>query len=252
MSIAYKNARLCYNNWVDSATLQTSASVSNFPSSNLLSGIRSKVWKAKGTFEISAANQKVYINATSYNIPIGSYDVTSLITAFNTATGQTLSRNSLGRFVITLGSSGTVNFTSNTSAIWDTLGFFRVADETGTIFTADERRYNNGEWIKVDLGFPQSLDFSSIIAPSGEIFSASTAEIRLQGNNVDEWTSPQVNELMEVSGAGAFIAPQTTLTTCRYWRIRIKDYKNPSISVAVAYMGTGFITINTNLSLIHI
>lgn len=247
MTVAYKNARLCNNNFLAPSTMTTSTSQASFPSANLFD-IRSKVWKPLGSFEITAANQKVYINGSTFDIPVGAYNVTTLITAFNTATSQTLARNSLGRFVITLGSSGTVNFATTTNAIWDTLGFFRVANETGTTFQADERRYNNGEWLKADLGFPQRVDFASLLAPSGDVFSAPTAEVRLQGNNVDDWAAPPVNLVCETTGEGVFIAPQEEVLACRYWRILIKDFKNNSISIAVAYMGSAAITLNTNVA----
>ena len=99
--MSFTNAKFSFNNFVDS-TLSASSAESTYPASNLYSGIRSKVWKAAGLFEISASNNKVYINGTTYTLTAGSYTVTTLITHFNSVTSQTLSRNSNGRFVITL------------------------------------------------------------------------------------------------------------------------------------------------------
>lgn len=245
-----KNARLCANNWVTTGVYSTSTEQASYPASNLEKGLRASVFKPRGTFEITTLNQKVYINGSTFTVPVGSYSHTALITAFNTATSQTLTRNDLGRFIITLGSSGTVNFSNDTNAIWETLGFLRVSDETATIFTADERRYNNGEWIKVDNGFPQVCDFAALLGPTNEAFSCPTAEIRLQGNNVDYWESPAADYAMEVSSVGAFYAPALdTMPTCRYWRILVKDYKNSNIALSVAYMGTATIPLNTNFSI---
>jgi hypothetical protein len=119
---------------------------------------------------------------------------------------------------------------------------------SGTVFTADERRYNNGEWIKVDVGQPQIVDFAALIPPNEEVFSCANASIKLQGNNVDVWTNPPVNLSMQVSSVGAFLASNVETQACRYWRLYIDDVKNDSISVAVASMATSVITTNTNIA----
>lgn len=245
-----KNARFCFNNFIESGTITTSSAESNFPTSNLVGGVRSKVWKASGIFEIGSTNNKAYINSTTYTLTAGTYSVSSLITHFNSVTGQTLSRNSLGRFVITLGSSGTLNLSTTTNAVWSTLGFLSSSDLTGTAFTADERRYNNGEWIKTDTLLPTAVTFAALIPPSETAFSCTTATIKLQGNNVDLWTSPIVDMEMEVGDSGAFVATTIdTINPCRYWRILIQDYKNPAISAAVVYMGDSVTTDNTNVQI---
>jgi len=245
--MSFTNAKFSFNNFVDS-TLSASSAESTYPASNLYSGIRSKVWKAAGLFEISSSNNKVYINGTTYTLTAGSYTVTTLITHFNNVTGQTLSRNSNGRFVITLGASGTLNLSSTTNAVWSTLGFLTTSNLTGTVFTANERRYNTSEWIKVDLGQPQIADFGALIPPANEAFSCSNATITLQGNNVDVWTSPQISEAMTVSSNGAFVAPSETLEPCRYWRIVISDVTNSNINAAVAWIGNSVVNTNTNLA----
>jgi hypothetical protein len=244
----FSNARFCFNNWVDAGTFTASSSHASYPSTNLTGGIRSNVWQAGGLFEISSTNNKVYINSTTYTLTAGSYTAATLITHFNSVTGQTLSRNSVGRFVITLGASGTLNLSSTTNAIWSTLGFLTSADLTSTAFTADERRYSTSEWIKVDMLQPQSAQFAAVIPPANTVFSATTAAIYLQGNNVDIWTAPQVDEALEVSSNGAFLAPSDDLEPCRYWRIKIVDVKNSAIQASVIYIGSATINTNTNLA----
>ena len=241
------NARFCFNNWLDVSTLQASSSLSGFSATNLVHSLRGKLWKAAGAFEISSTNCKVYIDASTYTVPTGNYTVTTLITAFNSATGKTLTRNALGRFVITSGGSCTLRLSNQTNAIWDVLGYLATTDQVGTAFTADERRYSTNEWIKTDLGLPQTPNFAAIIPPANTIFSAPLAEIRLQGNNLDTWDAPPVDSLMEVSDQGAFIAPND-LQPCRFWRIVIIDPTNSAISAAVAYIGTAEIPENTNIS----
>ena len=245
-----KHARFCFNNFVESGFYSASSSMSNNPATNLVSGIRSKTWKAEGLFTISSQNNKVYINSTTYTLTAGSYTASTLITHFNSVTSQTLSRNSNGKFIITLGSSGTVNFSNQTNAVWSTLGFLVSTDATGTVFTADDRRYNNGEWIKTDTQIPQSVTFACLIPKNEQIFSLASAQsIKLQGNNVDIWDSPQVEVDMEVSSAGAFACPSDTLDPCRYWRIYIDDKTNSSIEVSVAYIGSSVVTENTNMAI---
>jgi hypothetical protein len=171
-----------------------------------------------------------------------------LITAFNTATSETLTRNGLGRFTITLGAAGTFDFSQQTDAIWQTLGFLGTTDVAGTVALADERRYNNGEWILADAGFPQTIEFAALIGNSEEVFSCTNAVIKLQGNNVLNWDNPPVNLDMEVSSEGAFVAIQDTTIACRYWRIFIDDPKNPNIAVSVAFMSSSVVTVNTNFA----
>jgi hypothetical protein len=242
-----KNARFCYNNWLDNGALTASSSLPSYPAANLIYPIRSKLWKAEGAFEISASNGKVYIDAATYTVAPGTYNLAGLISAFNTATGKTLSRNALGRFVITSGTSCTLKLSTTSQAIWDVLGYLSTSDQIGTSFTADERRYSTAEWIKVDMGLPQSPDFAALIPAANTVFSATLASIKLQGNNLDTWATPPVDVSMVVSDEGAFLAPDG-LQPCRFWRILIDDKDNNAISAAVAYIGTAVTPSNTNVA----
>jgi hypothetical protein len=250
--VTNKHARFCFNNAVESGGFETSSAQSAYPASNLVSGIRGKVWKANGLFAITASNNQVYINGSTFTVAVGNYTAATLITAFNSATSQTLSRNSEGRFVITLGSSGTLNLSTTTDAIWATLGFLTSTDLSGTVFTANERRYNNGEWIKVDYSIPQAVTFAAMIPPNESVFSCTTGTLRLQANNVDDWTNPPLNVAMEVSSKGAFAAndipDDPAELAYRYWRIYIEDVRNPEISASVVYIGDSVIPQFTNVA----
>lgn len=244
-----KHARFCFNNYIEStSSFSASSAQSSYPASNLVSGIRSRVWKPDGLFTIDSTNNKIYVDGTTYTITSGSYTSTTLASAIATLISKTVTRNGLGRFVISSGSSFTLNLSQQTASVWDTLGFLSTADVSGTSFTADERRYNNGEWLKVDLIMPQIATFAALIPPNETSFSCKTATIKLQGNNVDIWTNPPVDLDMEVSDSGAFCAPDIDTQACRYWRIYIDDKKNSAISVAVAYIGDSKITTNTNFA----
>jgi len=248
---ATKNARFSFNNYLDSELMSSSGSKSGFPASNVYNAIRSKLWKPENLFEIHAKNCKVYINASTYTLAEGSYTRAQLITEFNSkcsGAGAVLSVGDGDRLRITFGSSKTLNISNQTNAAWYALGFLGTTDRTGTVLQADERRYNTGVWIKVDMGLPQDVNFAALLAPSGEVFKSNTASIKLQGNNLDWWidTLP-VDVSLEVSGEGAFIAPDD-LQQCRFWRLFIDDRTNDDIQVAVAYIGSSVVPVNTNIA----
>lgn len=239
----------CFNNFFDEDNLQYSSQQTSFPATNVVDPIRSKVWKPNGLFEITASNRVVYINGGSFNIPVASYTFATLATAFAAASGATLTlaRNGDGLTTIS-GSSFTANFSSTTNAIWNTLGYFRTVDDTGTVITSDDSSYSTGEWLKVDVGFSQQVKFVAIIPVADEAFSVNlSASVRFQGNNVDAWTTPLIDEAMDISYRGALLVPVST-DTCRYFRILIDDPTNNAIKVAVAFLGNGYQAVNTNIA----
>lgn len=251
MTTARTNARFAYNNFLDSSTLQTSGTQSSYPVTNLLHAIRSKLWKASNLYEISDQNCKVYINGSTYTVATGSYTFAQLKTAIQTACsaqGLTLLQGDGDRMVLSFGASKTLNLSNQTNAIWFTLGFLSTTDKTGTSFSADERRYNSGVWVKVDLGMPQDVNFAALLAPAGEVFACDTATIKLQGNNMDVWhLDLPVNVDFEVSGEGAFCSADIS-QPCRFWRIFIDDRTNNDIKVAVGFVGSAVIPQNTNIA----
>lgn len=250
MTTATKNARFAYNNYLDATTLQTTASQAGYPFSNALSSIRSKLYKPENLFEVDEKNCKVYIDASTYTIPSGSYTKTQLITAFNTATSGSGANMSIGdgeRFSISFSTSKTLKISNQTNAAWYMLGFLGTSDRTGTGISADERRYNTGIYFKVDLGLPQLVDFAALLGLAGEVFKCNTAQIKMQGNNIDQWTDMPVNLDFEVSGEGAFFS-ETPSQPCRFWRIFINDVKNENAEIAVAFMGSAVICSNTNIA----
>lgn len=250
MNTAIKNARFAYNNYLDAPTLSATAAKAGYPLSNAISGIRSKFYKPENLFEVGEKNCKVYIDAATYTIAAGSYTKAQLITAFNTATsaaGATLSIGDGERFNVNFATSKTLNISNQTNAAWHMLGFLGTADRTGTGLPADERRFNTGFWMKIDLKLPQPVDFAALIAPANEVFSCNTANIKLQGNNIDLWDTPTVELDFDVSQEGAFFAGDPS-QPCRFWRIFVDDIKNDAAQIAVAWMGSAVICNNTNIA----
>ena len=251
MTTVNKNARFSFNNYLDASTLSSSGDIAGYPATNLFHALRGKLWKASNVFEIHDKNCKVYINASTYTLATGSYTRAQLLTEFNTkcaAAGATMTVGDYDKLRITFLSSKTLKLSNQVNAIWETIGFLSTTDRTGLVLQGDERRYNSGVWIKVDLGFPQEVNFAALIAANGEVFKSSTASIRLQGNNLDIWTETiPVDEEFEVSGEGAFIAPSDK-QPCRFWRIFIDDVTNDNIQAAVGYIGSSVIPQNTNIA----
>lgn len=249
MTTATKNARFSYNNYLTSSSLSATASQAGYPISNAISSVRSKLWKPQNLYTVDQTNCKIYINAATYTIPSGTYTRANLITAINSIAGigATLLSGDGDKFLFNLGTSKTLKISNQTNAAWNMLGFLGTTDRTGTALIADERRYNTGIFIKVDLGIPQNVDFAALLAPAGEVFSCNTGIVKLEGNNIDLWDSPPVEHNFEVSGEGAFFADDVS-QPCRYWRIFINDPKNDSASFGVAFMGSSVICSNTNIA----
>jgi hypothetical protein len=251
MTLVKTNARFSYNNYLDASTIETSGTQSSYPVTNLFHPIRSKLWKASNLYEIHEKNCNIYINGTTYTVDTGSYTFAQLKTKIETACasqGLTLSQGSGDRIIISFLADKTLNISNQTDAIWFTLGFLGTTNRTGSILSADERRYNTGAWIKVDLGMPQDVDFAALLAPAGETFACDTATIRLQGNNLDLWQDDMpVDQEFEVSGDGAFFSG-TVEQPCRFWRIFIDDRTNNAIQAAVGFMGSSVIPVNTNIA----
>lgn len=242
------NARFCFNNFLEASTIEASSSASGYPATNLVHSIRSKLWKPDGLFEITSANNKVYINGTTYTITSGTYTNATLITHFNSITGKTLTRDSQGKYTINLGSTGTLDLATTSNAVWSTLGYISSTTLSGITFQADEARYHTSEWIKVDMGLAQIVTFAALIPKANTVFSLDNASIRLQGNNIDDWTSPTVDVAFdEVGDKGAFCIGDS-LQACRFWRIKIVDKTNGSIQVAVAYIGDHTTLTDTNVA----
>lgn len=249
MSTAVKNARFAYNNYLDAPTLQTPASQAGYPFSNALSSVRSKLWKPQDLFTVHSKNCKIYIDASTYTIPDGSYTKAQLVTQINSVlTGVgTLLVGTGDRFALNLGTSKTLKLSNQTDAAWEMLGYMGIGDRTGTFISADERRYRTEVIIKVDLGLPQLVDFGAMLAPAGEVFKCNTATIKMQGNNIDQWDAMPVDLEFEVSGEGAFFS-ETPSQPCRFWRIVIEDLTNDAIEIAQIFIGSAVICSNTNIA----
>jgi hypothetical protein len=251
--------RFMENNFAEETGIAVtySSQLTEFPATNCYQNkFRGKPWKPSGSFEITAANNKFYINdgspktativANKYSTPQAL--ATQIQTQLNTvSSGWTVSYNAIAgsyKFRVSHASAHTIVFTNNTDAIWDTIGFTFVTDQIiSTNLTANEQRNHTSEWLRFDFGTQQLVTFFGLISQLDTVFSiSSTATIKLQANNLDVWTSPPLDLSLtrEDQGILKFIDDLND-TAYRYWRFSFADKLNPlgpeGFSFGYLYLG---------------
>lgn len=248
-----KSIRFMNNNFLE-RVFTYSSQQSSFPASNAINTSRSKIWKPAGNFEITTANNKIYINDgtnKTITLTVAAYTYATLATHIQTqlngsSSNWTCTYDNASTFKFTIArSSGTavLRKSQTTNAAWDTLGFTGSTDISSTPFVADEQRNHTSEWLKCDLGVPQAATFCGIISGIDKIFSLSaTATVKCQGNNIDFWTAPPVDITI---GVGKFstmaMLDDISMATYRFWRVQIIDrlnYLGPE-GLEIAYVYTG-------------
>jgi len=257
-----KNVRLMTNNFIGRG-FSSSSEVSEFAAANIYNPSRSKIWKPAGNFEVTALNNKIYVNDGSdktITLTVGSYLYGSLATHIQTQLNASSSNwtcvyDSSLTYKFTLArSSGTavLKKTVTTNASWDMLGYVGETDLSVSPFIADEQRNHTSEWVKYDLGVPQELTFFALLSGIDEIFPLSeSAVVRIQANNIDYWVSPPVDEEVPVTSLGCFSVMED-LGSYRYGRMEIIDrlnYLGPEgLRLAVAYIGDHQTVTATNIA----
>jgi hypothetical protein len=250
-----KNIRFMENNFAEltSGQISYSSALSSFPFTNLINPFRSKVWKPSGNFLIDSTNNKIYINdGTNKTITLtsASYSTPALLathiqTQLNaSSTGWTVSYSTTAyKFTISNSSSVTLRLSQTTNATWNTIGFMTLVDLAGTSFVANQQRNHTHEFIIFDFGYNAPVEFFGLISPLGEIFSLSnSATIKLQANNLNEWTSPPLDITLTRSDYGIFrFMDDISDSSYRYWRVYIQDKLNPNgpegLSFGHIYLG---------------
>lgn len=252
-----KYMRIMENNLAEviSSSITASSENSSYPSTNVINRFRSKQWLASGRFTIDTTNQNLYCTDGTAVITAGEYTTPSLL-----ATEIQTQLNSIGsNWTVTYDSSGetykfsiantgskTLTISNDTNAIWDDIGFTGSLDQTGTSFTADEQRNHTSETLLFDLGYAAEIRFFGAISKLDEVFSISTnATIKIQANNLNQWTSPPLDISLTRydSGIYQFLESETySDTKYRYWRFYIEDRANPlgpsgCIKISNVYIG---------------
>lgn len=243
--------RFGYYNY-SNASNQYSSETIGFEGTNLLTPHRSLCWVTAGNFEITTANQKIYINDGSdktVDVPTGSYSggsalASAITSALNTSSSQwTVSYNSsTDEFEVIRSVSGTLRFSQQTNAIWDTIGFVGVIDSTNTAFYADEPRLHTSEWVVVDAGAVLPVKMFCIVSEIDLPFSISTtATVYLHGNNSDSWAAPAFSMAGDVTERGIFWnISEDTFSSYRFWKFEFVDRTNlngPNFALGHMFIG---------------
>lgn len=248
--------RFMENNFAEETgiTVTYSSQLTEFPATNCYQNkFRGKPWKPSGLFEITATNNKFYINDGSpktATITVGSYLTpaalaTQIQSQLNTvSTGWTVSYLGTYKFRVSHASAHTIVFSNSTNAIWTTIGYTYNTDQViSTNLDANEQRNHTSEWIRFDFGTQQLVTFFGLISKLDEVFSiSSTATIKLQANNLDAWTAPPLDLSISRSDQGILTFLDTINdTSYRYWRFYFQDKLNPlgpeGFSFGYIYLG---------------
>lgn len=232
-----------------------SSETTGFEASNAFNSFRSSTWRTTGHFEITTSNQNLYINDGSDKTAIitaASYTTAEALraeiqTQLNTvSSGWTVAYDSpAGTYSFTLSNSGsvTLRLSQTTNAIHNTLGFTSTTDQTGLTFNANEQRNHTNEFIKFDFGYITPVTFIGVIGDIAESFGlSSTANVTLEGNNIDDFTAPPFSSTLTITEQGIYQFNVTDpITSYRFWRLNFVDQFNsiqgPNLEFGNIYMG---------------
>lgn len=233
--------------------LIASSAHSNFPVSNLKHDFRSKVWRTTGTFIINTTNNKIDFRETNAGpqitatISSGTYtpdtlevEIAAKMTAatLNARTYTVLYSESTGKWTITgstflelLWLSGSNTATS----IGPSIGY-AVLDETGgTAYTSASVAIHTEESVVIDLKSTESIDsFLMLWSPIDGTGVSTDADIFLQANHTNNWSSPAVN--IQVTIDSIFLTCSHFFSSSqnyRYWRVKIIDPKNSNLYIQI-------------------
>jgi hypothetical protein len=230
-------------------TLSATSTNPNFPLTNLRKYHRSKVWRSAGYFVISTSNNKIDFKESSggseltATLTSGNYTVSQLETeikdeleavgadtytvSYSEQTGLwTISSN--GSFLSLLFSSGT----NTANSVGSTLGF--NADCTGSLsYSGSEVALHTEEAVVIDCSVTSQVDsFAIVFDPLNEMPLTQNAQLRLQANATNTWSSPSVDVALSIDFDRNVVTHFFSSTqSYRYWRVKVVDPNNPELCV---------------------
>lgn len=236
-------------------TMQTSTFQTAFPLANAYDKRRGLVAKFRGNFLITSENNLLYINDGSdktVSIAVGEYTAAALATEIQTklnaaSSNWEFSHLAQYRFRLIRTSGGyTVRLSEQSNAVWDTIGYTGIVDTVNVNLNADELRIHGEEFIFLDLKYHHTINCVAIFAPINETLKLSpSATVKIQGNNINDWTSPTTSVDLKISESGAFAFPDESH---RYWRLSIKDRENTGGTDALSI---GYLSISSSVDLVN-
>lgn len=262
------NCRFMQNNLavLTSGQITVSSELAAFPFTNAQNSFRSKIWKPSGHFLIDSTNNKIYINDGSNKtgtIPSDDYETpdelaTAIETQLNSISSDwSVNYNSIAgeyRFSFAHASAHTLRLTQQTNAIWDTIGFTSMLDTViSTEAYASDTRVHTDEYVIWDLGYNATIEFFAVINPLGEAFPiAKNATIKLQANNINDFTAPQIDLTLSVTPGGILkFLDEIDDTGYRFWKFSFIDrdsFDGPSgFNISYIYLGD-YLVLSRNIS----
>lgn len=225
----------------DDATITTSSENATYPITNAYRfQRRGRVYRTQGNIEVTASNKTIkFTDSGSWTATIaeGSYLVaTTFLTAIKTAmeavSPETYTVTYTSEKKISIASTGSmvlqfsdVAFTAETI-----LGFEgRVTNLSGATIESDFPIIHSSEWVKMDFGLPTNPQAFILFGKRNENLKYSeSAVIKLQGNQTDNWTSPQFEETLSWNENVIQTSNKLGLHTepLRYWRFYVEDKQN--------------------------
>jgi hypothetical protein len=223
-----------------------------FPAGNILSPIRSKVWRTTGNFIINGDNDQFIVNdgadktitLTHGEYASGSALATHIQSKLNVASSNFTVAYSLSRFVISRTSSFNITWIN----AGDTLGFAPLTVLTALqSYSADDFRICwPEENITIDMGISRLPKAIVILDNKAQ----ESTEIKLKANEGNNWNSPQSitisynkANLAKIDMNGLFYK------AFRYFRVSLADINNllRYIQAGKIYIGEAFELESSNV-----
>lgn len=241
-------------NWAFDSTVDVLPTSENteFPASNMQRYLRSQVWRSAGFFKITATNNKLDFSDGSTQLATitpGTYSTSELASEIK----QQMDSVSVDNFTVSYSSttgkwsiaSSGATFTLKRAtganlaqSFFPVIGFGTDADSSGLVtYTSPNIALHTEEGMTFDLKVQSPVDYVAVIfsplSSDGIKFSES-AEIRLQGSETNEWTSPPFDQLLTIDPDYDVITSFFTQESHRYWRIKIVDPENAHLYVELS------------------
>lgn len=237
-----------------------SSSDPEFPSANLKTHFRSKVWRSSGAFVIiTGANDKIDFKESgggselTATIAAGTYTAAGLAAAIKTAMDAAGASNYTATMSSTTGlwtiaSDGIylsllwLTGTNAATSVGSSIGFDVTADDTGSVSYVGARiAVHTEESIVWDLVTTEEIDsFVLIFDRMRGCRFTSSAVLKLQANATNVWSSPAVDVTLALDSDYEVVShffPSDQ--SYRFWRLKIVDPANADLFVELGAVVLG-------------
>jgi hypothetical protein len=247
-------ARFLENNFLTQTSLTINKSSEDLANtfSKCLTDIRSEYWFTTGNFTIPSGAE-IFINDGSnktITLTAGNYTGATLASHVQTRLNASSSNWTCGYsnliFTIARSSSATLRL-SETSSVWEILGYFGTTDRVGTSFQADQTRIHTSEYLDIDFKAIRRITAACLFGEVNELLTMGTnAVVRVMGDNLNNFTTPAFTSVLTVATDGALSFFDESY---RYWRVEIVD---PSATahqkISYVYLGDHYAFQRTNVA----